>query len=32
MRSGQALIWSPKLPPAAAKFAIFFVSTAIRTP
>src|SRR6202041_344598 len=29
MRSGQDLIWSPKLPPAAAKFAIFFVSTAI---
>src|SRR4029077_12643887 len=30
MRSGQDLIWSPKLPPAATiEFAIFLVSTAI---
>src|SRR4029077_13135756 len=33
MRSGQDLIRSPKLPPAAAiEFAIFFVSTAIPAP
>src|SRR5580700_1313556 len=31
MRSGQDLIWSPRLP-AAARFAIFFVSTDIATP
>src|SRR5271165_1530605 len=32
MRSGQDLIWSPKLPPAAARFDIFFVSTDITAP